>query len=60
MGSLMVGPIISGAMAQNVGWRNFWWFNVALATVILIYIVLLFPETRYIHMLSLVNTHRTT
>src|ERR1700760_500805 len=25
MGSLMVAPIISGPMADHVGWRNFWW-----------------------------------
>lgn len=45
--SLMVGPIISGAMASNVGWRNFWWLNTALLLVCVILNVFLFPETRW-------------
>ncbi|KAF7531731.1 hypothetical protein G7054_g8594 [Neopestalotiopsis clavispora] len=45
--SLMVGPIISGAMASNVGWRSFWWFNTALLLACFVLNVLLFPETRY-------------
>jgi MFS family permease len=48
MGSLMIGPIIGGSMALNVGWRNFWWFNVALGAVVLIYIIFLFPETKFV------------
>ncbi|KAF4439593.1 HOL1 substrate-H+ antiporter [Fusarium acutatum] len=47
MGSLMIGPIVGGSMALNVGWRNFWWFNVALGAVVLIYIIFLFPETKW-------------
>ncbi|CCT65017.1 related to HOL1, putative substrate-H+ antiporter [Fusarium fujikuroi] len=47
MGSLMIGPIIGGSMALNVGWRNFWWFNVALGAVVVIYIIFLFPETKW-------------
>jgi MFS family permease len=45
--SLMVGPIVGGAMAENVGWRNFWWLNVALNAVALLCCVFLFPETRF-------------
>lgn len=45
--SLMVGPIISGAMASNVGWRNFWWLNTALLLVCVLLNVFLFPETRW-------------
>ncbi|WAO93384.1 MFS domain-containing protein [Fusarium falciforme] len=47
MGSLMIGPIVSGSVALNVGWRNFWWLNVALGAFVLIYIVFLFPETKW-------------
>jgi len=47
MGSLMVSPIIAGAMAQNVGWRNFWWFNVALLGLSFIMILFMFPETKW-------------
>lgn len=45
--SLMVGPIVGGAMAENVGWRNFWWLNVALNGVALLCCLFLFPETRF-------------
>jgi MFS family permease len=48
MGSLMIGPIVSGSVALNVGWRNFWWLNVALGAFVLIYIVFLFPETKFV------------
>ncbi|KAG9503522.1 hypothetical protein J7337_003473 [Fusarium musae] len=47
MGSLMIGPIIGGSMALHVGWRNFWWFNVALGAVVVIYTIFLFPETKW-------------
>ncbi|EAT78304.2 hypothetical protein SNOG_14433 [Parastagonospora nodorum SN15] len=48
MGSLMVGPIISGAMTETVGWRNFWWFNTALLGLSFLMVVFMFPETRYL------------
>ena len=44
MGSLMVGPIISGSMSLHVGWRNFWWFNTVLIGVSLMMVILMFPE----------------
>ncbi|KAK5115255.1 hypothetical protein LTR62_001455 [Meristemomyces frigidus] len=47
MGSLMVGPIISGSMALHVGWRNFWWFNTAILVVSLLMVIFMFPETRW-------------
>ena len=47
MGSLMVGPIISGSMAQAVGWRNFWWFNTALIGLSIIMVIFMFPETKW-------------
>ena len=46
-GSLMVGPIIAGSMAVHVGWRNFWWLNVALHGAIFIGLLFLFPETKW-------------
>lgn len=47
MGSLMVGPIISGAMSLHVGWRNFWWFNTALIGLSLVMVIFAFPETKW-------------
>lgn len=47
MGSLMVGPIISGSMTETVGWRSFWWFNTGLLGLSFIMVVFMFPETRY-------------
>jgi MFS family permease len=41
------GPIIAGAMADNVGWRSFWWLNVALLGAGILMVVFMFPETRY-------------
>lgn len=43
----MVGPIISGPMAEHVGWRSFWWLNVGLHGVILVLLFFLFPETKW-------------
>ncbi|KAL5344125.1 major facilitator superfamily domain-containing protein [Aspergillus crustosus] len=47
-GSLMVGPIIAGPMAEHVGWRNFFWFNTALLAVVLILTIFFFPETKWV------------
>lgn len=47
MGSLMVAPIISGSMAENVGWRSFWWLNTAILGLSFIMVVFMFPETKY-------------
>ncbi|KAI7502090.1 serine/threonine kinase 16 [Hortaea werneckii] len=47
MGSLMVGPIISGSMSLHVGWRNFWWFNTALIGASLLMVIFMFPETKW-------------
>jgi len=44
MGSLMVGPIISGSMSFHVGWRNFWWFNTALIGCSILMVIFMFPE----------------
>ena len=42
-----VGPIIAGPMASTVGWRNFWWLNVAVLGFTLIITVFGFPETKW-------------
>ncbi|EFQ94824.1 hypothetical protein CFE70_000308 [Pyrenophora teres f. teres 0-1] len=47
MGSLMVGPIVSGSMTETVGWRNFWWLNTGLLAVSFLMVVFMFPETRF-------------
>ncbi|KAK6068022.1 hypothetical protein SCUP234_11356 [Seiridium cupressi] len=47
MGSLMVGPIISGAMSAHVGWRNFWWLNTALLALSVVMNISMFPETKW-------------
>lgn len=46
-GSLMVGPIVAGPMAETVGWRSFFWLNVALLGVLLLFQIFLFPETKW-------------
>lgn len=46
-GSLMVGPIIAGPMAWNVGWRSFFWLNVGLLGLVLALLIFFFPETRW-------------
>ncbi|KAK4502194.1 hypothetical protein PRZ48_005619 [Zasmidium cellare] len=47
MGSLTVGPIISGSMALHTGWRSFWWFNTALIGASFLMVLFLFPETMW-------------
>ncbi|KIW08324.1 hypothetical protein, variant [Verruconis gallopava] len=47
MGSLMVAPIISGPMAGKVGWRAFWWLNVALHGLTFVMVFFMFPETKW-------------
>lgn len=47
MGSLMVGPIISGPMADHAGWRNFWWLNVAMGALGIVMLIFMFPETKW-------------
>lgn len=34
-------------MAENVGWRNFWWLNTALLGLSFVMVVFMFPETKY-------------
>jgi len=59
MGSLMVGPIVSGPMAQHVGWRNFWWLNVALLGLSALMVFFMFPETKFhrAHTMELSHGH---
>lgn len=45
--SLMVGPIISGAMAQHLGVTSFWWFNTGICSFTTLLCIFLLPETRY-------------
>lgn len=47
MGSLMVGPIVSGAMTESIGFRSFWWLNTGLLGLSFLMVVFMFPETRY-------------
>ena len=47
MGSLMVGPIISGPMNDAVGWRAFWWLNVGLLGLSSAMVFFMFPETKW-------------
>ncbi|KAM0484909.1 hypothetical protein ACHAP7_002926 [Fusarium lateritium] len=47
MGSLMIAPIIAGPMAEQVGWQNFWWLNVAVTSLSIIFGVFGFPETKW-------------
>jgi MFS family permease len=47
MGSLMVGPIVSGSMTETIGFRSFWWLNAGLIGLSFIMVVFMFPETRF-------------
>ncbi|KAJ4983920.1 hypothetical protein SVAN01_10606 [Stagonosporopsis vannaccii] len=47
MGSLMVGPIVSGAMTEDLGFRSFWWLNAGLLGASFLMVVFMFPETRF-------------
>jgi MFS family permease len=47
MGSLMIAPVISGAMAEHVGWRNFWWLNTGLIILSILMVLFMFPETMW-------------
>ncbi|KAF9068155.1 major facilitator superfamily domain-containing protein [Rhodocollybia butyracea] len=40
-----IGPVLGGVLAQFLGWRSIFWFLAILAGVILIPLVLVFPET---------------
>ena len=42
-----IGPIIAGAMSQGVGWRSFWWFNVAVNSFVFFAVLIGFPETKW-------------
>lgn len=42
-----VGPIIAGPMAEHVGWRSFFWLNVGLLGLVLLFQIFLFPETKW-------------
>ncbi|KAJ5758312.1 uncharacterized protein N7511_007006 [Penicillium nucicola] len=46
-GSLMVGPIVAGPMAEHSGWRSFFWLNVGLLGLTLLLQIFLFPETKW-------------
>lgn len=46
-GSLMVGPIVAGPMAERIGWRSFFWLNVGLLGLSLLFLIFLFPETKW-------------
>jgi hypothetical protein len=43
----MVGPIVSGSMTEDLGFRSFWWLNAGLIGVSFLMVVFMFPETRY-------------
>jgi len=40
-----LGPIIGGALAQNIGWRSIFWFLAIFAGIFLLFLVLFLPET---------------
>ncbi|EDN04980.1 predicted protein [Histoplasma mississippiense (nom. inval.)] len=46
-GALVISPVISGSMAHNLHWRDFWWLNVGLLGFVLVLLIFFFPETRW-------------
>jgi MFS family permease len=59
-GSLMIGHIISGAMALHSGRRNFWWLNVTILGATFASLMFFFPETMWhrVHLKELM-TYKT-
>jgi MFS family permease len=45
---LTIGPVIAGVMAQRYGWRSFWWFDMAAYILLIAYLVVLVPETKWL------------
>jgi hypothetical protein len=45
-------------MAFHVGWRNFWWLNVAMFVTIIILMIFFFPETKW-HRIHPKDIHRS-
>ncbi|OJJ72703.1 hypothetical protein ASPBRDRAFT_124087 [Aspergillus brasiliensis CBS 101740] len=45
---LFIGPIISGNIAQNFGWRSFFWLSLAMSAFNFITLLFFFPETRFL------------
>lgn len=43
----MVGPIVSGVVAEHLGWRTFWHLNTGVLGFVLICCLFLFPETKF-------------
>lgn len=43
----MVGPIVSGVMTEDLGFRSFWWLNAGLLGASFLMVVFMFPETRF-------------
>ncbi|KAK7398455.1 hypothetical protein QQX98_012163 [Neonectria punicea] len=58
--SLMIGPIIAGAMAEHHGWRSFWWWNTALLFFTCAVNTFFFPETRYKRDMPATPDHQRT
>ena len=54
-----LSPIIAGAMASSVGWRSFFWLNVAINTFAFIAVLVGFPETKW-HRLPTNDIHVNT
>ncbi|KAJ9605685.1 hypothetical protein H2200_009534 [Cladophialophora chaetospira] len=46
-GAVQLGAIIGGVMAGRVGWRSFFWLNVALLGAVFVAQLFLFPETKW-------------
>ncbi|KXN88757.1 Quinidine resistance protein 1 [Leucoagaricus sp. SymC.cos] len=40
-----IGPVVGGALAQGLGWRSIFWFLVIAASLCLLIIIMIMPET---------------
>ncbi|KAL8842894.1 MAG: hypothetical protein Q9170_000298 [Blastenia crenularia] len=59
-GGLILGPILAGPMAQNTGWRSFWWLNVAMLGTTLVALIFGFPETKWHRALPNETSHEAS
>ena len=42
-----VGPIVAGVMAQEYGWRSYWWLSTAISAFANLWILFFQPETKW-------------
>ena len=47
-GGVILGPVIAGVMSDHLNWQSFWWLSTAFLGVVLLVILVGFPETKFV------------